>query len=152
MYFHSCFKNMRLNRRVRAVFKFAIGVFFGVCLFNLIKYFIQPLVNSSKLKAFENFDNKLSIDLFHQVKIVCVVNTTPDNHKTKAIFIKKTWGKRCNKLLFITTQPDSEFDTIILPVNDSRTFLRKKMRKAFLHVYDNYANEFDWMLKTDDDK
>lgn len=81
-----------------------------------------------------------------------MVITNPKNHKTKAVHVKNTWGKRCNKLLFITSETDPELDTFIVRVNESRKVLRRKVKEAFLHAYDKYHDEFDWFMKADDDR
>lgn len=79
--------------------------------------------------------------------------TNPKNHKSKAVHIKNLWGERCNKLLFITSKPDSELETIqIRLTNESRKALRNKTRDAITHIHDNYLDGYDWVLKADDDK
>ena len=40
------------------------------------------------------------------IKILCLVMTQPSNLRTKAQAVKDTWGKRCNKLLFISSVAD----------------------------------------------
>lgn len=42
--------------------------------------------------------------LYHEVRVLCWVMTNPTNHKTKARHVKRTWGKRCNILLFMSTE------------------------------------------------
>lgn len=42
--------------------------------------------------------------LFKDVRVLCWVMTCPSAHQQKAVHILRTWGKRCNKLLFMSTE------------------------------------------------
>ena len=42
--------------------------------------------------------------LSEKVRVLCWVMTAPGNHDLKAKHVKATWGKRCNILLFMSTQ------------------------------------------------
>ncbi|XP_061390588.1 glycoprotein-N-acetylgalactosamine 3-beta-galactosyltransferase 1-like [Musca vetustissima] len=77
--------------------------------------------------------------------------TQPANHLTKAIHIRETWGRRCNKLLFISSQEDEVLQTIALPVGEGRQHLWNKTKMALKYIYDNHINDTDWFLKADDD-
>lgn len=76
--------------------------------------------------------------------------TNPKNLQSKAIHVKSTWAKRCNKVLFISSE-DTDFPTVAVVDHEGREYLWQKTRGAFQHIYDNYLNEADWFLKADDD-
>ncbi|KAG4072000.1 hypothetical protein HA402_010937 [Bradysia odoriphaga] len=77
--------------------------------------------------------------------------TNPSNHQKKARHVMKTWGLRCNKLLFMSSSEDEEIHTIPLPVKEGRNNLWAKTKESFKYIYHNHLNEYDWFLKADDD-
>lgn len=98
------------------------------------------------------YEETLSQILFDKVKILCMVMTQPDNHRTRADHVRDTWGKRCNKLIFMSSKVDPKLDTVVLPFEESRAILWKKTRASFQYAYEHHADEFDFFLKADDDK
>lgn len=89
--------------------------------------------------------------LKNKVRILCWVLTGPDNHLKRLVHIKRTWGKRCNKLLFMSSVRDDRVGTIGLNVSEGRQNLWKKTHAAFEYVYKYHKNDADWFLKADDD-
>lgn len=77
--------------------------------------------------------------------------TAPKNLHTKAIHVKNTWGKRCNKLLFFSSESNATFPTIGLDVAEGRSHLTAKSRGAFDYIYQYHFEEADWFMKCDDD-
>lgn len=49
-------------------------------------------------------ENKtIAQQLYNEVRILCWIMTNPQNHQKKARHVKRTWGSRCNQLLFMST-------------------------------------------------
>jgi len=90
-------------------------------------------------------------ELAKKVRVLCWVMTGPDNHKTKAAHVKATWGKRCNKLLFMSSKEDKELGSVALDAPEGHDNLWAKTRQAFQYVYKHHKDEADWFLKADDD-
>lgn len=91
--------------------------------------------------------------LFSEIKILCWVLTYPGNHQAKVPHIRNTWGKKCNKLLFMsdTADPDQP-DIVALPIETGRAHLWNKTKLSMKYVHDNYINDYDWFVRADDDK
>lgn len=139
---------------------FLIGLLFSFCTFSLLLNIFLVKVNDFPIKSDEiflsndgnHYNEALASDMFDKVKIICIVMTHPDNHQKKAIHVKNTWGKRCNKLLFMSSAPDAVLETVVLDVNDTREHLWIKTVKSFQYVHRYHLDEADWFLKADDDK
>eukprot|EP00054_Salpingoeca_dolichothecata_P021737 m.140162 g.140162 ORF g.140162 m.140162 type:complete len:289 (+) comp24097_c0_seq8:522-1388(+) len=58
---------------------------------------------------------------------------------------------RCDKLLFMSSEHFEGLNTIALDIKESRQALWNKTKLAWMHVYQQYLNEYDWFLKADDD-
>lgn len=99
--------------------------------------------------VYEN--SSMAHQLYKEIRVLCWIMTSPANHKKKAIHVKKTWGKRCNKLLFMSSVGDPELESIVLPVKEGRDNLWAKTKEAFKYVYTHHLDEIDWVLKADDD-
>jgi glycoprotein-N-acetylgalactosamine 3-beta-galactosyltransferase len=65
--------------------------------------------------------------------------------------VKKTWAKRCNTLIFISSTTNISFPTIGLDVPEGREHLTGKTMQGFRYVYEHYKDDADWVMKADDD-
>ena len=56
-----------------------------------------------------NADSSNDTNLFQTVRILCWIMTSPPNHKVRAAAVKDTWGRRCNYLLFVSSEGGKYF-------------------------------------------
>jgi glycoprotein-N-acetylgalactosamine 3-beta-galactosyltransferase len=120
------------------------------------KYKIIPLKSKHAVEVVKTnksllYDETLADVLFQKVRIVCLVITMPDNHKTRSKYIKNLWGKRCNKLVFFSTKYDPYLDTVDLHLNETRASLWEKTGIALQYAYKKHLNDGDFFMKVDDD-
>ncbi|CAO1358115.1 unnamed protein product [Diamesa tonsa] len=142
--------------------QFVCGILIGILLANYFVLYVKDYVKTTSefkitlnsLQVLTNddlYDRTLADEIFKKVRVLCWVMTNPKNHKTKAIHVKNTWGKRCNKLLFMSSETDLELGAVALPVDEGRNTLWDKTKSAFQYVYQNHYDDADWFLKADDD-
>ncbi|XP_042207567.1 glycoprotein-N-acetylgalactosamine 3-beta-galactosyltransferase 1-like isoform X3 [Homarus americanus] len=86
-----------------------------------------------------------------KVRVLCWVMTNPTNHQKKARHIKATWARRCNKLVFMSSEEDKELGAVALEVGEGRDHLWEKTKAAFIYIYNNHFEDADWFMKADDD-
>lgn len=109
---------------------------------------LEAAKNSIKL-----YEEKIAEKLFNEVKILCWIFTHSENHHTKVPAVRATWGRKCNKLLFMSIEEDPQQpDIVALPVANGRDHLWNKTKLAMKYVHDNFLNEYDWFMRADDDK
>ncbi|KAH8298641.1 hypothetical protein KR018_005658 [Drosophila ironensis] len=141
----------------RNVLCLVLGLIIGIQLTDLFEYY--QLVDSGLWAKPDTAlatpqpptQQELAQWLFNETRVLCMVLTMPKNHKSRASKVKSTWGKRCNKLIFFSSQEDQELGAIDLGVSEGRINLFPKVRKAMEYVYKNYGEDYDWFLKADDD-
>lgn len=101
----------------------------------------------------ETYESDLAKQLFNNIRVLCWVFTHPTNHKLKVPHVKNTWGKRCNKLLFMSIEKDpNNPDVVAIPIPEGRSHLWNKTRLVMKYVYENHYNDADWFMRADDDK
>jgi len=123
------------------------GLLFSCLLFEFkYKCNLQPAIRSSLVSEFPTFNGMVKRN-----RILCWVLTDPAN-TFKAEMVKRTWGRRCDKLLFMSSQEDASLPSIGLPIGmESRSKLWLKVKLALRYIYDHHINDFDWFFKADDD-
>lgn len=86
-----------------------------------------------------------------KIRILCFLNTRPANHLNKAVHIRNTWHKHCDKLLFASTLTDVNLNALGFNVTDDHSHLWGKVKLMFEFIHNNFLNEYDWFFKGDDD-
>ncbi|XP_066155152.1 glycoprotein-N-acetylgalactosamine 3-beta-galactosyltransferase 1-like isoform X3 [Euwallacea fornicatus] len=105
----------------------------------------------TSLPANDMINTSVADQLSEDIRIICLVLTKPSNHFIKAVHIKSTWGKRCTKLVFASTQEEPVLPAIKLDIPEDRAHLWGKTKAALKHIYENYRGQYDWVYKADDD-
>eukprot|EP00043_Microstomoeca_roanoka_P028965 m.20307 g.20307 ORF g.20307 m.20307 type:complete len:542 (-) comp8852_c0_seq1:511-2136(-) len=92
--------------------------------------------------------------------ILCWVMAHPEKLNSKAVAVQNTWGRLCDKLLFMVSENHAEvapqfasLPLVELPLGrpESRDTLWQKSKLAWKYVIDHYGDKYDWFLRTDDD-
>lgn len=103
------------SERCQQVSYLLFGIFLGIFLpwitvkvsDQSVRYLNASKHNESIADPEENHiqlgNDSLAAYLYQEVRVLCWVMTSPANHQKKALHVKKTWGKRCNKILFVSS-------------------------------------------------
>ena len=99
-----------------------------------------------------NDDVDVAVQLEKEVRVLCWIMTGQVNHEKKAKHVKATWGKRCNKLIFMSDGPSDTLPAVnIAEGMEGRDHLTAKTMRAFDYVYEHFRDDYDWFMKADDD-
>ncbi|KAG5667529.1 hypothetical protein PVAND_015508 [Polypedilum vanderplanki] len=128
----------------------------GFCVSYLIFLKLLPihkfLIQKNAQIFNQKYETNLADFLENEIRILCWVFTHPDNHKKKVPHVKATWGHKCTKLLFMSTQVDpNNSDIIALPIENGRPHLWNKTKLAMKYVYEHHCNDAEWFMRADDD-
>ncbi|XP_059471656.1 glycoprotein-N-acetylgalactosamine 3-beta-galactosyltransferase 1-like [Neocloeon triangulifer] len=86
-----------------------------------------------------------------RMRILCWICTSATTQHSKAMHVKATWGRRCDKLVFISEVEDNELPAVKVRSFGSKDGLWVKTIQAFKYIYNEFGNDYDWFLKADDD-
>lgn len=60
-----------------------------------------------------NVDNSTkTVEDVKKIRILCYLNTMPASHSKKAVHIRNTWHKHCDKLIFASTLTDNNLGAL----------------------------------------
>ncbi|KAH8296562.1 hypothetical protein KR054_008016 [Drosophila jambulina] len=69
------------------------------------------------------------------------------NNPNTAKYVKRTWGKHCNVLLFVSGDIDSELEPYVAEVNATETWTL--VHGGLLHAFLFYGDKVDWFLRVE---
>lgn len=96
-------------------------------------------------------DTNIADELKTSVRILCLILTTEARLKTRAKTVNTTWARRCNSHYFVANTDSTSQDIIHTDYEEKRQNVVYKVEFAMKYIYDNKINNFDWLLKADDD-
>lgn len=127
---------------------FIAGVVLGF-IFNL--YFSDGPPRLKLVSLAWETDMETAIKKIRNIRILCMVNTHPSNHYKRAVHVKETWGRHCDKLIFASTTTDEKLNAIGFNITNSHSYVWGKQKRMFRYVYKNFLSQYDWFYKADDD-
>lgn len=86
-----------------------------------------------------------------KVRLLCLILTMEKDIHTKVAAVNKTWASRCDKHFYIICSKQQKHDFLNIDVPDDRNHLIHKIQKTYRIIYEKYIDDFDFMLKADDD-
>ncbi|KAK1941428.1 Glycoprotein-N-acetylgalactosamine 3-beta-galactosyltransferase 1 [Phytophthora citrophthora] len=128
----------------------------------LFALWVFPAVSSHRPELLEALgDNVPAMELVNlspvspeasKTRVLCWVNTYHANHEKRLHSIKKTWGKKCDKLLFMSDIEDLTVPTVEIVAPPLHEMLWQKHREIVRLLVREYGEDhFDWVFKCDDD-
>ncbi|PAA84750.1 hypothetical protein BOX15_Mlig023313g3 [Macrostomum lignano] len=92
-------------------------------------------------------------ELYKRVRILCLIITHPGNYATRATAVNNTWARRCNRHVFVGSQPTNlSLPLMRLNVTETHDNLWQKTWMSLDYAEKNFdLEQFDFIFKADDD-
>ncbi len=88
---------------------------------------------------------------FKEPRLLCFIPAAQRTLHTKALAVRDTWARRCDKTVFFTSELDPSFPTVKLDVREGPEGLTSKTMEALNYIFHHHLQDADWFLKADDD-
>ncbi|XP_048236791.1 glycoprotein-N-acetylgalactosamine 3-beta-galactosyltransferase 1-B-like [Haliotis rufescens] len=96
-------------------------------------------------------DTSLAAAVSRKIRLACFITTREVHMETKLKAVNETWGRRCDKMLYVMTTNKTGPDILGLNITDHHDTLTEKIVQTFTHLYTTSLQHYDWFLKADDD-
>jgi len=95
-------------------------------------------------------------------RVLCVISTYPFNYLRAAVHVEATWAGRCDLSVYLSSthrrilepaprEEDVGLRILEVEAGDRREDLWPKVKLGLTRIWSEYAGEFDYLLKADDD-
>ncbi|XP_052252334.1 glycoprotein-N-acetylgalactosamine 3-beta-galactosyltransferase 1-like isoform X2 [Dreissena polymorpha] len=96
--------------------------------------------------------DKSYIDEVKRVRLLCIILTMEKDIPTKVAAVNQTWASRCDIHFYVLNSKIRKSDFLnINDVPDDRFHLVHKIQEVYKIIHKLYLNDFDYVLKADDD-
>ncbi|KER23538.1 hypothetical protein T265_14620, partial [Opisthorchis viverrini] len=72
--------------------------------------------NDAAYLLYSVIDASIALATKGLAKILCYINTYPATHLSRALHVKLTWARKCNKHLFMSSETDKELGAPVLNI------------------------------------
>ena len=129
------------NSRLLLFISYLFGLKCGMMLILVFRMNVE--INSTERKKIQYNKTYLEVEngdrnVSSLTRIVCWIATYPANHYSKAIHVRKTWGNRCDKLIFMSSEADEKLPSVNLQIPETRKNLWMKTRAGFKYVFEHH--------------
>lgn len=113
----------------------------------------RPWIHALPTTNFSGNRNKPlnAVQLVKKIRLLCLILTMEKDLDTKVAAVNQTWATRCDKHLYIIHSKTLRSDFLNIDIPDNRNNLIYKMQEVYKEIYKKYMNDFDFLLKADDD-
>jgi glycoprotein-N-acetylgalactosamine 3-beta-galactosyltransferase len=84
-------------------------------------------------------------------RILCWTLTDPFDLEKRTKYVRDTWAKRCDKMLFMSSARNDSFPTVGLNVTAGRNHIGAKAKAAWNYIYEHHREDADYFIKGDPD-
>ena len=85
-----------------------------------------------------------------KIRILCWIPMDL-NIKNRTLFVQQTWTRQCDRILFMSSQADTDYPVIGLNVSAGVYHLVTKAKVAWTYIYHNYFDDADFFVRADPD-